>query len=300
MNERGNLRIGELSRRVGVSPELLRAWERRYAVLQPTRSPGGFRLYSEADEERIRAMQHNLERGLSAAEAAQAVLLGRGAVEVMAPGLSESRAGLQDALERYDEAQVQALFDRLLAAFDTDTVLVEVVLPVLRSLGEGWTEGRITIAQEHFASSVLRGRLLGLARGWGRGSGPVAVLACPPGEQHDLALLMFGIALREAGWRITFLGADTPIATIESAVASVPASAAVLAAVGSERLYAVEPELTALTRQARVAIGGAGAERVLVERVGAVLLDGDPVAAATGFARGFDAGADARAEPGRG
>ncbi len=289
MSETGLLRIGELSRRTGVSPELLRAWERRYGLLQPTRSPGGFRLYSDADEQRIRAMQHNLERGLSAAEAAQAVLLGRGAVEVMAPGLSESRAALQDALERYDEAQAQSLFDRLLAAFGTDTVLVEVVLPVLRSLGEGWAEGRITIAQEHFASSVLRGRLLGLARGWGRGSGPVAVLACPPGEQHDLALLMFGIALREAGWRITFLGADTPIATIESAVASVPVSVVVLAAVGSERLHAVESELTALTSHARVAIGGAGAEPALVERVGAVLLDGDPVSAATGFARGFDA-----------
>ena len=304
MNDPGNVRIGELSRRAGVSPELLRAWERRYGLLQPTRSPGGFRLYSDADELRIRAMQQNLERGLSAAEAAQAVLLGQEAVGNMAPGLSESRAGLQDALERYDEAKAQSLFDRLLASFGTDTVLVEVVVPVLSSLGEGWAGGRITIAQEHFASNVLRGRLLGLARGWGSGSGPVAVLACPPGERHDLALVLFGIALREAGWRITFLGADTPIATIESAVASVPASAVVLTAVASERLHAVETELTALTSNARVAIGGPGATPALVERVGAVLLDGDPVAAATSFARGFDARAHAAlgegAEPGRG
>ena len=289
MNVRGNLRIGELSRRVGVSPELLRAWERRYGLLQPTRSPGGFRLYSDADEERIRAMQQNLEGGLSAAEAAQAALLGSGVVEVSAIDLSESRTGLQDALERYDEAAVHALFDRLLATFGTDTVLVEIVLPVLRSLGEGWAEGRITIAQEHFASSVLRGRLLGIARGWGRGIGPVAVLACPPGEQHDLPLLLFGIALREAGWRIAFLGADSPIASIESAAASVPASAVVLSAVTPVRLNAVEPDLTALASRTRVAIGGAGAEPALVERMGAVLLHGDPVAGATRFARDFDA-----------
>lgn len=286
MSEDGNLRIGELSRRVGVSPELLRAWERRYGLLQPTRSPGGFRLYSAADEERIREMQRQLERGLSAAEAARAALLEREAVEVVAPALSESRAELQDALERYDEARVQSLFDRLLATFGTDTVLAEVVLPVLRSLGQGWAEGRVTIAQEHFASSVVRGRLLGLARGWGRGTGPAAVLACPPGEQHDLALLLFGIALREAGWRITFLGADAPIETIESAVVSVPASAAVLTVVDPERLRAVEQELTALASRTRVAIGGAGAEPALVERMGAVLLDGDPIAAASAFARG--------------
>ena len=242
MGERGDLRIGELSRRVGVSPELLRAWERRYGLLQPTRSQGGFRLYSNADEERIRAMQQRLEGGLSAAQAAQAVLLESAGDEVPAPDLSESRAGLQQALEHYDEAEANSLFDRLLATFGTDTVLVEIVLPVLRSLGEGWAEGRITIAQEHFASNVLRGRLLGIARGWGRGVGPVAVLACPPGEQHDLPLLLFGIALREAGWRITFLGADTPIATIESAAATVPANAVVLTAVTPERLRAVESE----------------------------------------------------------
>jgi methanogenic corrinoid protein MtbC1 len=159
---------------------------------------------------------------------------------------------------------------------------------VLRSLGEGWVEGRITIAQEHFASSVLRGRLLGIARGWGRGTGPAAVLACPPGEQHDLPLLLFGIVLREAGWRIAFLGADSPIASIESAAASVPASAVVLTAVTPERLNAVEPELTALASRTRVAIGGAGAEPALVERMGAVLLHGDPVAGATRFARDFD------------
>lgn len=286
MSEHGSLRIGELSRRVGISPELLRAWERRYGLLQPTRSPGGFRLYSDADEDRVREMQGHLDRGLSAAEAARAALVDREPVEIVAPALSEARAELQDALERYDEARAQALFDRVLAAFGTDTVLAEVVLPVVRSFGEGWAEGRITIAQEHFASSLLRGRLLGLARGWGRGAGPAAVLACPPGERHDLALLLFGIALREAGWRITFLGADSPIETIESAVASVPAGAVVLTAVDPGRLRDVEAELTALASRTRLAIGGAGAQPELVERIGAVLLDGDPVAAAAAFARG--------------
>jgi DNA-binding transcriptional MerR regulator len=288
MSARGHLRIGELSRRVGVSTELLRAWERRYGLLQPTRSPGGFRLYSGLDEERIRAMQQCLGDGLSAAQAAEAVLLGREDSAVPAPDLSESRAGMHHALTRYDEAAANAIFDRLLATYGTETVLAEVVLPVLRLLGEGWIEGRNTIAQEHFASSVLRGRLLGLARGWGNGTGPAAVLACPPGEQHDLALILFGIALREAGWRITFLGADTPIATIESAAASVQASAVVLNVAMPERLHSLEAEVSALANRTTVAIGGPGADPELAERLQARFLYGDPIAAAAEFARGFD------------
>jgi methanogenic corrinoid protein MtbC1 len=100
------------------------------------------------------------------------------------------------------------------------------------------------------------------------------VLACPPDERHDLALLMFDIALREAGWRIAFLGADTPISTIASATATVRPSAVVINAVSPARLYAVEDELAALTRRTTVAIGGAGADQALAERLGAVLLHG--------------------------
>ena len=89
--------------------------------------------------------------------------------------------------------------------------LSEIVMPYLRDLGDRWERGEVTVAQEHFASSVLRGRLLGLARGWGRGIGPRALLACAPGEQHDLGLIAFGLALRAHGWRIEYLGADTPL-----------------------------------------------------------------------------------------
>jgi MerR family transcriptional regulator, light-induced transcriptional regulator len=284
----GHLRIGELSRRVGVSPELLRAWERRYELLRPIRSSGGFRLYSDADEERIRAMQRRLDQGLSAAEAAASALTESQMATPLAHGLADACVRMQEALEQYDETEVNLMFDRLLSAYGTNTVLVEVILPVLRGIGDGWEEGRIAIAQEHFASNVLRGRLLGLSRGWGRATGPVAVLACPPDERHDLALLMFDIALREAGWRIAFLGADTPISTIASATATVRPSAVVINAVSPTPFYAVEDELAALTRRTTVAIGGAGADQALAERLGAVLLHGDPVSAAADFARSFD------------
>ena len=123
-----------------------------------------------------------------------------------------------------------------------------------------------------------------MARGWGRGYGPAALLACAPGEQHDLPLVLFGLSLREAGWRIVFLGADTPIATIERAVATIAPAVVVIAATLPEPLRAVEGELAALTQQVPVAIGGRAADAALGEHVGAYLLDGDPAAAASGLA----------------
>ena len=88
----------------------------------------------------------------------------------------------------------------------------------MAEIGSRWQEGEATVAQEHFASSVVRGRLLGLARGWGEGAGPLALLACVAGELHDLGLIAFGLALRQRGWRIAYLGADTPLDTLDDAV----------------------------------------------------------------------------------
>ena len=135
---------------------------------------------------------------------------------------------LGDAIRRLDDAAAHAAFDRLLADFSLDAVLDGAVLPLLRELGEGWEKGEVSIAQEHFASHLVRGRLLGLARGWDRGSGPRAVLAGPPEERHDLGLLIFGLALREHGWRITFLGGDTPLETLAETVQQLAPDAVVL------------------------------------------------------------------------
>ncbi len=284
----GHLRIGELSRRVGVSPELLRAWERRYGLMEPTRSTGGFRLYSDADELRVRRMQAHLELGLSAAQAAEAARTGveprREPDDSAARGGTETVDKLLDAIERYDEPAANAVLDRALATLTTEAVLVDIVMPTLRAVGERWIEGTLAISQEHFAAHLLRGRLLGLARGWGLGIGPLALLACPSGEQHDLPLLLFGISLRSAGWRIAFLGADTPIETIERAATELQPDAVVLSAVAPERLLAVERDLTELARRTTVAIGGQGVEPGLAERVGAVPLEGDLVTAAATFA----------------
>ncbi len=275
-----HLRIGALSQRVGVSPELLRAWEHRYGLLEPVRSDGGFRLYSTADEERVRSMRRHLEAGVSAAQAAQLALAetsARADDQLQSAGLAGQ---LRAALDRLDEPGANAVLDRLLATFTLETVMRDVVLVYLRELGERWERGDASIAQEHFASNLLRGRLLGLARGWGRGSGPTTVLACAPGELHDLSLIVFGLVLAGHGWAIAYLGPDTPVATIRDAVGQVEPDLVVISATTPQRLRAAKAELTELARAVPLALAGAGASAGLVRSIGATLIDGDPVTAA--------------------
>src|SRR5689334_6192702 len=117
------LRIGELARRVGISPELLRAWERRYGLLEPARTDSGYRLYSDVDVARVRAMQAHLGEGLSAAEAARLALSGGLAPSTQAP--SGHVAELWASLDAFDDARAQTAFDRLVADFSVETVLRE-------------------------------------------------------------------------------------------------------------------------------------------------------------------------------
>jgi len=266
------LRIGELARRTGVSPELLRAWERRYGLLRPERSSGGYRLYSAEDERRIGTMTGALRRGISAAEAAKLAL--GNAVERPSAGT------LVEALVAFDDVGAHAALDRLLSSLTLESVLRDSVLPALRDLGERWQRGEITIGQEHFASNLLRGRMLGLARGWDRGSGPRALLACPAGEQHDLSLIVFGLALREHGWRITYLGADTPLATIDETAITLRPDLIVVAAVDSARLSEQADALHRLATGFRLALAGVGASATLVAEIGATHLDENPIEAA--------------------
>jgi DNA-binding transcriptional MerR regulator len=269
------LRIGELSRRLGVSADVLRAWERRYGVLAPARSSGGYRLYSEVDEHRVRVMQAHLARGLSAAEAAKAALRETPAVGIPAP--STAGEALTRALEGFDEPSAQDLLDRLLTGLTPEAVLRDVLLPYLHELGERWDRGEVTVAQEHFATNVVRARVAALGRGWGRGAGPRALLACPPGEWHDIALLAFGVVLYRSGWRVHYLGADTPMPDLIHTATAHPPRFIVMSSTDPARFAGLEPELRRLGGVAPLALGGSGATGELARAVGAHLLPGDPV-----------------------
>src|SRR5918994_1771097 len=205
MTGEGRLRIGEFSRRTGLSIELLRAWERRYGVPTPERTESGLRLYGEADLASIEQMRAELAAGLSPAEAARAVrAAGAPAPAPADGGLDASAHRLRAALHAYREADAQSELDQLFGRYGLETVLQRVILPFLRELGDRWACNEATVGQEHFASAIVHGRLVALARGWDTGIGPAAVLAAAPGEPHTLGPLCFAPLLRKQGWRITY------------------------------------------------------------------------------------------------
>jgi DNA-binding transcriptional MerR regulator len=255
------MRIGELSRESGVSPDVLRAWERRYGILAPERTSGGFRLYGGQDLERVKAMRQLVDSGVPASEAARRVTTAAPspAPSAASEGMDSLRTSLRAVLRSFDDAGSQALIDDLFAAYDLERVITAVIIPELRALGEEWESGAASVGQEHFAVNLLRGRLLGLARGWDRGIGPRLVLACPEGERHDISLIMFGLIAHRRGWRVTFLGADTPMTSVAAAASAVHADAIVLYATSPEALP-IRAVLGALAAVAPVYIAGPGGE----------------------------------------
>jgi MerR family transcriptional regulator, light-induced transcriptional regulator len=295
----GVLRIGELSRRTGVSVDLLRAWERRYGLLRPTRTDGGFRLYSGEDLARLRLMQHYLDKGLSAAQAAALVEEAQTAAFDSNPGIPpadvrKALTVLHESLERFEDAPADRVLERLLALFAPGAVLRDVVLPYLRGLGDRWACGEATIAQEHFATGFLEAWMLSMARGWGNPREHRALLACLPGERHVLGLIAFGLALRDLGWQIIYLGPDTPLTAVERAASSVTPDVVVLTATRTAIWDQARDALEDLARRRPLAVGGAG---VAGQVAGPRILPADPLVAAHALTAGAAATTIGRTGP---
>lgn len=272
-------RIKEFAARTGVSGATLRAWERRYGLLDPSRSDGGYRLYSPADERRVLAMSAHMSRGMAAAEAAKAALAEAAPSGDVPSNPDDLAAGVLRAVAAYDATNV----DRLLEAAFTlgrPTAISEVLMPVLHEIGERWASGTMTVAHEHFASHLVERRLMRQAGDWGGGDGPLALLACPSGERHTLALLSFGVVLAENGWRIAYLGADMPIGHVADAAARLRPDAVVLSATEPERLTDNTAQICALRAEHRTLVAGPGATAGVARRLKVDRLAPDPVTAA--------------------
>jgi MerR family transcriptional regulator, light-induced transcriptional regulator len=279
------MRIGELSRRTGVTPELLRAWEQRYGLLRPTRSAGGFRLYSDADEARVRRTTALIAEGLSAAEAARlAATADVPDPTDEVPLVADLATQLQRSLDEFDAATAQATLDRLFAAVSVEFALTEVLIPYLHDLGERWAAGSVTVAQEHFAANLVRARLLALAQGWRVGGTSTTVAACLPGEHHDLGLVMLSLLLARRGWQVTFLGADTPFDSLDDTVRTLGPSLVILATYDAAVFQAHADAIARLAATARVAVVAPVSAEVIIE-LGAEAIGDDIPAAAAALSR---------------
>ena len=272
-------RIKQFAAKVGVREATLRAWEGRYDLLCPERTESGFRLYSRTDELRVRSMQAHMARGLAPAQAA-ALAAAEPAVAIVAPA---APAALIDALVTAMKAFEATRFDQLLdgaLARGTVPAISDVVLPVLVEIGRLWELAEITVGHEHFASHLIERRLLTLAGGWEAQHGPLALLACPSGERHTLGLICFGLLLADRGWRIAYLGADTPIEQVAAVSASLGPRAVILCALDPRHFASIEGAISALGADHHTILAGTAATADLARRLGVHLAEGNPAVTA--------------------
>lgn len=241
------------ARATGVTEGRLRTWERRYGIPKPGRSDTGRRLYDDDDLAMIRRMVSLTDAGLSAAEAADAVLAeaATGVIptaDVMPapePAPDPAVDDLVAAALRFDEAAVVQAIEAAVDAHGWPTVLDAVLYPALRATGDQWERGDLTLAHEHFLSELVRRQLAArIAVTPGNEGSPTVVLACPPTERHDLGLMGVWLCLRLMGLRVVYLGADVPAAALLGAVEETGAAAVVLSAVASS----TRPDLVIVAR----------------------------------------------------
>ena len=200
--------------------------------------------------------------------------------------LTTTTGELWAAVETFDAETAEIALAKLFWDVPLSGAVTGVVLPFLREVGDRWEAGSLSVAHEHFVSDMLRRKLSALSSVPPQrvledadAPSPVVLLACPPGERHDLVLLCVALMLRERGVRARFLGADTPIPSVLSAARAAGADAVVLAATRSTAFTAHGTTLVKLAQEHDLFIAGRGADEQTVAEVGATALPQDPVRA---------------------
>jgi MerR family transcriptional regulator, light-induced transcriptional regulator len=268
-----HLNIALVARRTGVPAATLRKWEQRYGVLRPTRSAGGHRRYSDVDVDRVEWLKARLAEGYRIAEAS--ALLG-GETAGASTRANDLRDSLYRAVSASDIGAMRSLLDQAFALRDVESTLTQVIAPLLVRTGEGWADGDLTVAQEHVLSAEVRARLEPLLTATVHGVRGSIVLACAPGERHELGPLMLGVLLRRDGWRVIFLGADTPLAGAAAMVAEAGASALCLSASMQPRAERLARELKNLKlARTEVVVGGRAIDEATARKIEARYLDAD-------------------------
>ena len=267
------LNISALARRTGVAADTLRKWEQRYGVLRPVRTAGGQRRYTELDVQRVEWLRDRIRDGWRVGEAAR-VLEDASADALDEPG--DLRDAVIASIRDSQPRTLASTLDQTFSVLPLEQALTEVITPVLRWTGEAWHRGELSVAQEHSITAKVRahlGKLLSDCRGAVHG---VAVLACAPGEQHDIGLLMLAVMLRADGWRAEFLGADTPVEAALGFAEEIGATMLCFSAARDESVEVLRRALTAATVpcSATLVLGGAAVTAETARELRATYADG--------------------------
>jgi methanogenic corrinoid protein MtbC1 len=237
----------------GIPADTLRMWERRYAVVEPTRSPGGYRLYDDSALRRLSAMRSLVDSGWAPREAARRVLAdairGVDAVPVPAADVRGDVGALARIAREYDSPALDAVLDEGFATGSFEQVVDSWLMPALGALGAAWRDGSVTVAGEHFVSAAVARRLAAAFDAAGRsGPGPCAVVGLARGSRHELGVLAFATALRRAGLAVVYVGGDLPPEEWVDLVAARSAVAVVLGVPTPEDVPAVRETVEAVSR----------------------------------------------------
>jgi len=271
--------IGVVASRTGLTPDVLRVWERRYQVVQPHRTENGQRLYSDADVERLQLLQRATSQGRAIS---QLVELEDGELREMirtetsatpqpanepGPPPAHAAAYIELALERairLDSDGLESLLRRLAMLWGLPAFLDAMAAPLFRRIGEEWHERRLKPAQEHLATAVMRNVLTSLAGDMApHTASPRLVVATLTDERHEIGALLVASAAVSTGWRVTYLGPDLPPDEIAGAALESGARAVAISSVLPPDGAAVAAEVRSLRDQlpahVDLLVGGRGA-----------------------------------------
>jgi DNA-binding transcriptional MerR regulator len=269
-----NFPIRILSEKTGVAPTTLRAWERRYGLLKPQRTPKGHRLYNAGDVEAVKRIVNLLNENYTISKAINAIKLEdtREQIEVVSAPAVQNPGHWEDfqkrfirAIEHFDENRLDSIYNEALSLYPIDLVSSRILSPLLAALGRRWKERRAGIAEEHFFTSYLRNKVgARLHHASGKARGRRILLACLPGEFHELGSLLFGLSAMSRGYRIMFLGADLPLEQIPVVVDTTDIDGVLLSAVNVTVRGQLARQLEVLAEQLSVPLmlGGSGASNV--------------------------------------
>ncbi len=281
--------IKEAAARTGLSVPVLRAWQRRYAIVEPARTESGYRLYDDAAIERLRAMRSLVEAGWSPSLAAEAIRDGTAPlvspVASMDPAAVDRRlvTAFVEAAARLDTGALERVLDEMSADGTFESVAERHLLPALHALGDAWAAGIVDVAGEHAASQAVQRRLSAAFQAAastpnGVSSGQPILVGLPPGARHEFGALTFAVGARRAGLPILYLGPDLPTADWLSTAVRTDARAAVIGVVSStdgQAAAEVAEALAGARSRLPIAFGGAGAASAAkASGTGVVLPDG--------------------------
>lgn len=289
-----------VERRTSVPADTFRAWERRYGMPRPFRTPANQRLYSERDMAVITWLRDRTTEGMNISQAIQRlriehVELFRDAApppahraDAQAGGhslLAELSERLVDTLIDVDGIAADRLIDEALDQFTLETACLDVIRPALVEIGVRWERGDCPAGIEHFATRVITRRLLPLVHpAYAPGRRGKIVTVCAPGEEHELGGLMLSIFLGRRNWSVTSLGAGLPVddlvATIEHIEPDLVCISASMPRTAAHAVQAAEAIPRAGDQPPAVVVGGRAfansATRDLAHARGVHCLDGSP------------------------